>query len=35
MLLSEEELTIKVTEVNRIKIDNVNFAKACKRKVLE
>lgn len=35
MLVAEEELAIQIAQVNRIKIDDVNFAKAGKQEVLE
>lgn len=33
--MSEEKLSVQVTEVDRIKIDNVNFAEAGKDEVFQ
>lgn len=35
MLITEEELAIQIAQVNRIKVDDVDFAKAGKQEVLE
>jgi len=35
MLVSEEKLAIEVAEVDRVKVDDMNLAKACKDKILE
>lgn len=35
MLVSEEELTVEITQVDRIKIDDINMVKTCHDKVLE
>lgn len=35
MLLSEEELSIEVTEIYRIEIDNVDFTETGENKILE
>lgn len=35
MFLSEQELTVQVGQVNRVEIDNVNFAKACQDEIFQ
>lgn len=35
MLIAEEKLAIQIAQVNRIKVDDVDFAKAGKQEVLE
>lgn len=35
MFLSEQELTVQVGQVNRIEIDDVNFAKACQNEIFQ
>ena len=33
--MSEEELAVEIAEVDRIKVDDMDFAKACEGEVLE
>jgi hypothetical protein len=35
MLMPKEELSVEVTEVDSIEIDDVNFAESCEDEVLE